>query len=170
MQTQIRRRRSRKPPDRGTPEQQLRRARLAGEGGDTNRVAVPLDVYLQRKIITPGQPEAGLIYSVLYGIFCGRTTAKSSLLDELDRSWSVRPNDEQENIETAYREAAAAIQPHCKPAVDDVCCYHHFIGIDRFRESLMGATAFTGLTGQTGECASLCAGLADLANHFRVSI
>jgi len=57
--------RKRRGPDRGTPEQQLRRAVLAG-GGDPRLTEYPLGLLLAREFINDEQHNAGLHYAGLY--------------------------------------------------------------------------------------------------------
>lgn len=64
-------------PDRGTPEQQLRRALLAGPGtnnqpSDPVMTSIPLDILKTRGLISLDQHSAGLDYAVLFAKVTGR--------------------------------------------------------------------------------------------------
>jgi hypothetical protein len=65
--------------DRGTPELQAHRARLAA-GRDPALAEYPLGVMLARGIVSREQHEAGCYYAFLYGRAIGRTQVNCSYL------------------------------------------------------------------------------------------
>ncbi len=95
--------------DRGTPELQARRARLAGRGGEA-LTAYPLGVLLANGDIGEDAHEAGCRYAWLYGFVFGRTGAAG-------QSWLHAPKGEPREfpheiaaaIERDFRAAAALL-------------------------------------------------------------
>jgi hypothetical protein len=71
--------RARPTLDKGTPELQAHRARLA-EGGDPLLAEYPLGVMLLRGLVGRDQHEAGCYYAFLYGRAVGRTQVNCSYL------------------------------------------------------------------------------------------
>jgi hypothetical protein len=65
--------------DRGTPELQAYRERLAG-GGDPVLTEYPLGLLLARGLVSREQHEAGCYYAFLYGRSIGRTQVNCSYL------------------------------------------------------------------------------------------
>ncbi len=64
-------------PDRGTPEQQVRRAALVGDA-KSELASYPLGVLLARQIISQDQHNAGCDYARLYRLVIGRTSSGST--------------------------------------------------------------------------------------------
>lgn len=85
--------------DRGTPELQARRARLASRGGDA-LTAYPLGVLLANGDIGEDAHEAGCRYAWLYGFVFGRTGPAG-------QSWVNAPRGEPREFP---HEIAAAIE------------------------------------------------------------
>jgi hypothetical protein len=67
--------------DKGTPELQARRVRLAA-GGDPALTEYPLGLMLARRLVTDEQHEAGCYYAFLYGRTIGRTQVNYNQLYE----------------------------------------------------------------------------------------
>ena len=65
--------------DRGTPELQAHRERLAA-GGDPALTEYPLGLLLARGLVSREQHEAGCYYAFLYGRSIGRTQVDCSYL------------------------------------------------------------------------------------------
>ena len=112
--------------DRGTPELQARRARLAG-GGDPELVSYPLGILLANGDIGEDAHQAGCRYAWLYGFVHGRTGAAA-------RSWLGAPKGEPRDfpydiaaaIQVDLRAAAALLAgvPAGKPALEDVIVFN----------------------------------------------
>ncbi len=137
--------------DTGTPEARARRLALA-RGGNPDMVSCPLDIYLTRGIVTARQHEAGKRYAVLYGAFCGRTSAQSSFARG-PGGGTARDEDSQARLEFRYREIAARLDPRDKKIVDRVCVYHGAVAntewlsaIPRLRNALDDLAYQFGLT------------------------
>src|SRR5262249_56441760 len=71
--------RNRPEIDRGTPELQAHRERLAA-GGDPALTEYPLGLLLARGLVSREQHEAGCYYAFLYGRSIGRTHVNCSYL------------------------------------------------------------------------------------------
>jgi hypothetical protein len=91
--------------DRGTPELQARRARLAG-GGDTALASYPLGILLANGDIGEDAHEAACRYAWLYGFVFGRTGAAA-------RGWMGAPKGEPREFAP---EVAAAIESDFRAA------------------------------------------------------
>jgi hypothetical protein len=98
--------------DRGTPEIQARRARLAN-GGDEALTAYPLGILLANGDIGEEAQQAGCRYAWLYGFVLGRTGAAA-------RSWMNAPKGDARElpprvaaaIEADFRAAAHLLARH----------------------------------------------------------
>lgn len=93
--------------DRGTPEQQARRATLAGPG-DPVLSEYPLGIMLARGLITSEQHEAGCFYAALYGRAIGRAQLSCAhvyrrLLAESGRGKELDDKG-QEHMERLFRD------------------------------------------------------------------
>jgi hypothetical protein len=116
---------SRPAIDRGTPELQARRARLAGNG-DLALASYPLGVLLANGEIGDDAHEAGCRYAWLYGFVFGRTGAAG-------RGWMGAPKDEPRElpqqvaaaIESDFRAAAAMLarKPEGKRALEEIVVF-----------------------------------------------
>ena len=62
----------RQPPDRGTPELQVKRRALVGENGDPNYSHSPISALYTRGIIEENQYNAGTIYTTQYWHMYGK--------------------------------------------------------------------------------------------------
>ena len=127
--------------DTGTPEARARRLALA-RGGNPDMVSCPMDIYLTRGVITARQHEAGKRYAVLYGAFCGRTSAQSSFARS-PGGGTARDEESQARLESRYRDITARLDPRDKKIVDRVCVYHGAVAstewlsaIPRLRDAL----------------------------------
>ena len=64
-------------PDRGTPEQQVKRFALVG-AAQSELASYPLGILLARQIISQDQHNAGCDYARLYRLVIGRTSSNST--------------------------------------------------------------------------------------------
>ncbi len=100
---------SRPAIDRGTPELQARRARLAGHG-DQPLVSYPLGILLANGDIGEDAHEAGCRYAWLYGFVFGRTgAAAQSWMDAPKGTPREFPHDVAASIERDFRAAASLL-------------------------------------------------------------
>jgi hypothetical protein len=111
LASQVRRGRPRKErtaSDRGTPEIQAYRRKLAS-GGDPAMAEYPLGMLRMRELIDRDQLEAGCRYAYLYRQAVGRVQVNCDhLYRELlavSGSGSERPEDQQARIEAQFRAA-----------------------------------------------------------------
>jgi len=114
-------------PDRGTPEQQLRRALLAGPGTanqppDPVMTSTPLDILKTRGLISLDQHSAGLDYATLYAKFTGRYRDAG-----LEPEGQGEPSEDAEaEVERKYRACAIALLSlgrRVKDATDNLVIY-----------------------------------------------
>ena len=113
--------RRRRGPDRGTPEQQLRRAVLAG-GGDPRFTEYPLGLLLVRRQITDEQHNAGLHYAGLYRACIGgglrQPVGPREMSDEADLA-----------VQSRFTEAAGVLRDcgtAIKSLIDDLAVFESF--------------------------------------------
>src|SRR5262249_16182152 len=78
--------------DRGTPELQAYRERLAA-GGDPVLTEYPLGLLLTRGLVSREQHEAGCYYAFLYGRSIGRTQVNCSYLFDAQATGSADRHD-----------------------------------------------------------------------------
>jgi hypothetical protein len=98
--------------DRGTPELQAHRARLAA-GGNPTLTEYPLGLLLARGLVSREQHEAGCYYAFLYGRAVGRTQVDCSyLLGALAAGYADRrdlPEAELAMIQSLFRRGKGAL-------------------------------------------------------------
>ena len=117
--------RPRKPvegPDRGTPEQQLRRFQLVGEANPP-LASYPLGVLLAKSLITQDQHNIGLDYARHYRIVIGKDRRPSGLAEvpeEVLNEMQARCDQMSHALKRVGRRS--------KDAVDNVAVFERFPG------------------------------------------
>ena len=117
--------RPRKPvegPDRGTPEQQLRRFQLVGEANPT-LASYPLGVLLAKSLITQDQHNIGLDYARHYRVVSGKDRRPSGLAEV--------PEEVLIEMQARFDQMSHALKRvgrRSKDAVDNVAVFERFPG------------------------------------------
>jgi hypothetical protein len=99
--------------DKGTPELQARRVRLAA-GGDPALTEYPLGLMLARRLATDEQHEAGCYYAFLYGRTIGRTQVNyNQLYQHIAATFAEqrdRSEEAQARIESLFRQGKDGVR------------------------------------------------------------
>ena len=112
------RKRRRRGPDRGTPEQQLRKAVLAG-GGAPRLTEYPLGCLLARRPIRDDQHNAGLHYAGLYRACIGGGLRQPGGPREISEEAELAVHQRFDESQSALKNCGKTI----KNRIDDICVF-----------------------------------------------
>lgn len=118
-----RKRGPKKPPDRGTPENQARRLRLVGKNGDPAKSYSPLAVLKTRELITEDQFQAGERYAKAYRLAFGKVGPRISTAEATGND---APEHKQREALKEINGLVARLTTRMKGILDNVCVYERY--------------------------------------------